>query len=52
MELYMKNVERIMSDLAEISMPAPYEVDKLEKMDDPFKTWNLGKVHPNVAEIP
>ncbi len=42
---YNEVIKPFMADLAEISMPALYEVDQLEKMDDPFeafKEYNFG----------
>ncbi len=44
-QAYDKVIKPLMQDLAVISMPVLYEVDKLEKMEDPFeafKQYNLG----------
>lgn len=44
-QAYDKVIKPLMQDLAVISMPVLYEVDKLEKMEDPFeafKQYNVG----------
>ncbi len=44
-QAYDKVIKPLMQDLAVISMPVLYEVDKLEKMEDPFeafKEYNVG----------